>query len=205
MADFNALRAANVKRWRLATPTRDFKPVAEKRLADKPRYQEVTKRTGVPWAVIAAIHNRESGGRFDCNLANGQPLNMVTTLVPKGRGPYKTWEDSAVDALPRIPVTDWMLGGTLVFIERYNGPGYANRSLPSPYVWAGTSIYKSGKFVKDGVFDPRYVDQQLGCAGLIMALHELDVSVLFEDGWPLQVKKKTFRDRLQSFLNSISR
>src|SRR5512139_468886 len=205
MADFNALRIANVKRWRLATPTRDFKPDAEKLLANKARYQEVTKRTGVPWFVIAAIHNRESSLRFDCNLANGQPLNIVTTLVPKGRGPYKTWEDSAVDALPRISVEGWTLAGTLTFIERYNGVGYANRSLPSPYLWAGTSIYKSGKFVKDGVFDPRYVDQQLGCAGLIMALHELDPSVLFEDGWPLTVKKKTLRDRVQSFLNSISR
>src|SRR5512139_2673947 len=116
MTDIDALRISNIKRWRLAIPTRDFKPVAEKLLANKARYQATEKGTGVPWWVAAVIHNREYGARFDCNLANGQPLNMVTTLVPKGRGPYKTWEDSAVDALPRIPIDDWTVAGTLTFI-----------------------------------------------------------------------------------------
>ena len=48
--------------------------------------------------------------------------------------------------------------------------GYANKGIPSPYVWAGTSNYSSGKYIADGVFDSSYVDQQLGVAVMLQAL-----------------------------------
>lgn len=50
--------------------------------------------------------------------------------------------------------------------------GYANKGLPSPYVWAGTSNYEKGKYVADGKFDPNYVDQQLGVAVMLRTLLE---------------------------------
>ena len=56
------------------------------------------------------------------------------------------------------------------FAERYNGLGYRNKGLPSPYVWAGTDKYTSGKYVADGVFDPNYVDQQLGVMLMIKSI-----------------------------------
>jgi hypothetical protein len=49
--------------------------------------------------------------------------------------------------------------------------------LPSPYVWAGTDQYKTGKYVADGRFDPNVVDSQLGCAGMLLAMAEIDRSV----------------------------
>jgi hypothetical protein len=61
----------------------------------------------------------------------------------------------------------------------YNGLGYANKGLPSPYVWAGTDQYTTGKYVADGVFDPNAVDRQLGCAGLLMAMQQTDSSIIF--------------------------
>ena len=51
--------------------------------------------------------------------------------------------------------------------------------MPSPYVWAGTDQYRSGKFVRDGVYDPNVVDSQLGCAGLLMAMMTLDPTISF--------------------------
>jgi lysozyme family protein len=39
---------------------------------------------------------------------------------------------------------------------------------------SGTNQYASGKYVRDGVYDPNAVDGQLGCAGLLMAMMELD-------------------------------
>src|SRR6202042_1342211 len=54
-----------------------------------------------------------------------------------------------------------------------------SRGLPSPYVWAGSGQYESGKFVRDGVFDPNKVDEQLGCAGLLMAMMALDPTGTF--------------------------
>ena len=80
---------------------------------------------------------------------------------------------------------DWSIGGALTELEQYNGLGYASRGVPSPYLWAGTNQYKSGKYVRDGVYDPHAVDSQPGCAGLLLAMMELDqLSVL--RGHPLE-------------------
>lgn len=140
--------------------------------AAKARYQAVEKTTGVPWWFIAVVHEREASQNWNTQLGQGDPLNKKSTHVPKGRGPFNTWEEGAVDALVNCAPfasknTDWTPGGALTMLEKYNGLGYFNRGLPSPYVWAGTDQYVKGKFVADGVFDPNAVDQQLGCAGLM--------------------------------------
>jgi hypothetical protein len=74
---------------------------------------------------------------------------------------------------------DWSIGGTLTKLEEYNGLGYASRGRPSPYIWSGTNQYASGKYVRDGVYDPNAVDSQLGCAGLLMAMMALDPTITF--------------------------
>lgn len=70
-------------------------------------------------------------------------------------------------------------GDVLTNLELYNGTGYAVRGHPSPYVFAGTDQYNSGKFVKDGVFDASRVDPQPGCAALIKIMMSLDPSIKF--------------------------
>ncbi|HWW46312.1 MAG TPA: hypothetical protein VNZ94_00535 [Xanthobacteraceae bacterium] len=183
------LVAANAARWEKAKITRpnDFSAVARSLVANKPRYQAVAAKTGVPWFVIAVIHQRESSGSFAGVLHNGEKIigtKVKTEKVPKGRGPFISWEEAAVDALTNCgPYAasnkDWSVGGTLTLLERYNGLGYANRGLPSPYIWSGTDQYVKGKYVKDNVFDPNHVDMQLGCAGLIKAMQAIDPSVRF--------------------------
>lgn len=42
----------------------------------------------------------------------------------------------------------------LTNLERFSGIGYAARGVPSAYVWSGTDQYVSGKYVRDGVYDP---------------------------------------------------
>jgi hypothetical protein len=74
---------------------------------------------------------------------------------------------------------DWSIGRTLAKLEQYNGLGYAARARPSPYIWSGTDQYKSGKYVRDGVYDPNVVDSQPGCAGLLMAMMALDPTITF--------------------------
>lgn len=74
---------------------------------------------------------------------------------------------------------DWSAGGALTLLEQYNGLGYANRGLSSPYIWAGTDQYVKGKFVADGVFDPNEVDHQLGCAAILKAMMAIDPSISF--------------------------
>jgi hypothetical protein len=108
----------------------------------------------------------------------------VSTHVPKGRGPFTSWEQGAYDALVRCAPyasrwQDWSPGGALTLLEQYNGLGYAAKGRPSPYVWAGTNQYVSGKFIADHVYSETAVDKQLGCAGIILAMQALDPSIKF--------------------------
>jgi len=185
--DLAKLKEANVRRWNEAKLTRgpEFVPVAKRLVAAKQRYLTVSQRTGIPWPFIAVTHQRESSQNWNRSLAQGDPWNQVSTHVPAGRGPFNSWEEAAYDALVNCgPYAasnkDWSIGGLLTLLERYNGVGYVNRGLPSPYLWSGTDQYKSGKYVRDGVFDPNVADQQLGCAGLIMAMMQIDPSITFD-------------------------
>lgn len=182
--DLVALRAANAKRWAIAKVTRNFANVARALVAPvaKARYLSVSGKTGVPWYFIAVVHERESSQSWTASLAQGDPWNKVSTHVPAGRGPFASWEDAAIDALTNCTPyaarnKDWSPGGLLTMLEEYNGLGYAMRGIPSPYVWSGTDQYKSGKYVRDGVFDANVIDSQLGCAGLITAMMALDKTI----------------------------
>jgi lysozyme family protein len=186
MTDLNALKSANVRRWANAKLTRNFTAAAKHLVAPdvKTRYQIVSTETGVPWTFIAVIHERECSQDWTGSLAQGDPWNRVSVHVPAGRGPFRSWEEAAVDALVNCAPhaarnKDWSIGGTLAKLEEYNGLGYAARGKPSPYIWSGTDQYRSGKYVRDGVYDPDAVDSQLGCAGLLMAMMALDPSINF--------------------------
>lgn len=173
---------ANLDRWNRAKFTRStqINARATKIEAARSRYEAVSRKTGVPWDVIGVIHYRESSGSFAGVLHNGQKIigtGKKTTLVPKGRGPFSSWEDAAVDALMNChPYAgknkDWSIAGTLDMLERYNGLGYRKKGLPSPYLWAGTDQYTKGKYVADGKYDPNHVDKQLGVAALLMKLRD---------------------------------
>ena len=148
------------------------------------RYATVAEIVELPWWWIGCIHQLESGGDFNCHLHNGDPLTARTVHVPSGRpligNPPFTWEQSAIDALfyqglGHGMITDY--ASALDRAERYNGLGYRNRGLPSPYLWSGTDQYVSGKFVKDGVFDPHAVSEQVGVAALMLALQENHITL----------------------------
>jgi lysozyme family protein len=158
----NASRQATVE----STITRMMK--------NRDRYMAVSTQTSVPWYVIALIHTMECDGRFDCHLHNGDPLAARTVNVPKGRPltgkPPFGWEASAIDSLRFEHFdfwTDWSIAGTLYEFERYNGFGYRAHNVPTPYLWGGSQIYSSGKFVRDGAFDSKAMSSQTGAAVLL--------------------------------------
>jgi len=181
----SALLTSNAERWPRAQITRSgFSAVATRLVAAKARYKAVETKTGVPWPVIAVIHERESTQNWAKSLAQGDRWDHESTHVPAGRGPFASWEEAAIDALVNCgPYAarwkDWSIGGILTLLEQYNGLGYARMGKPSPYIWAGTNQYVRGKYVHDGVYDPDEEDKQLGCAGLLMAIAALDPSVSF--------------------------
>jgi lysozyme family protein len=188
MVDIGQLKKANAQRWKKMEVTQALIPVLDKvakRLVDadaKQRYRTVAAKTTVPWAIIAVIHEREASQSWKANLAQGDPWNKVSIHVPRGRGPFKAWEEAAIDALTDCAPhaarwSDWSIGGVLTLLEQYNGLGYAARGRPSPYVWASTDQYVKGKYVADGHYDPNAVDHQLGCAALLARMKLLDSSV----------------------------
>ncbi len=211
--DIAALRAANTNRWSNAKVTRNFSAIAHDLVAAKARYKAVEAKTGVPWFVIAVIHERESSQNWSRSLAQGDPINRPSTHVPAGRGPFNSWEEAAIDALvncgPYLARKKWRdAGEILTNLELYNGVGYANKGRPSPYCWAGTNQYVSGKYVADGVYDPNHVDTQPGCAGMILSMMALDSSIKMDGASvpvvlpPLQPKTKDGM-WLQTSLNKL--
>jgi lysozyme family protein len=183
------LIAANQQRWqdmKINTSTTTIDVVARRlvALAAKSRYQAISATTGVPWFIIAVIHEREKSNdvNFLANIAQGDLWNKVSVNVPAGRGPFASFEEAAVDALTNCAPHaarwgDWSIGGALTLLEHYNGLGYAVRGLPSPYIWASTDQYVKGKFIKDHVFDPNKIDSQLGCAAMLARMKEADHSI----------------------------
>lgn len=217
MTDITALKAANAKRWANMTvnPARiaEFDRTAKRLLdpAAKARYVGVTERLRqdghkpVPWWFIAIVSVREYGGppRWDRQLGQGDPLSLVSTHDPTGRGPFLThngdftpaagdvkpgndaWTrcclDALIDCAPHAALwPDWSVGGVLTLFEMYNGLGYAAMGKPSAYVWSGSDRYISGKYIRDHVYDPDAVDVQLGCAPLLARMMALDPSIKIE-------------------------
>lgn len=186
MVDLNALKAANLGRWNKASVTPSLIPtvdaISHRLVAVKSRYQTVEAKTGVPWAVIAVIHERESSQSWAASLAQGDPWNRVSIHVPRGRGPFASWEAAADDALVVCPPHaaiwhDWSIGGALCLLEQYNGLGYFRMGIPSPYVWASTDQYVKGKYIADGHFDPYAIDHQIGCSALLARMSLIDTSI----------------------------
>jgi lysozyme family protein len=217
MPNIPNLIAANQKRWETFHFTTSrvpaFGAVATQLVEAnrKAQYEEIAKKVwGKPeqWALVAVIDSREHEAALGlCNsyLGNGQALGHVTTIQPKGRGPflnhptdpplqgafYRGGLDALIDVqqAPQWFATHgWAPGSALTFLESLNGFGYANGPhdastgityppMPSPYIWGGTNQQQPGKYVSDGVFDKSVMDTQLGCAGLLRYMAGLDPSV----------------------------
>lgn len=149
------------------------------------RYQAAGKAAGVPWYVVGIIHSLEASGNFSTHLHNGDPLTARTVRVPAGRPatgkPPFSWEQSAADALALQKLNewkDWSVAGTLDVFERYNGLGYRNRGIPSPYLWSFSSHYSKGKFVADGKFSATAVSEQCGAAVVLRRMVERGLAKL---------------------------
>jgi lysozyme family protein/peptidoglycan hydrolase-like protein with peptidoglycan-binding domain len=166
----------------------DIRREARRLFEGKQTYQEVERRSGVPWWFVGLCHYRESSFDFDTYLGNGQPLNRRTTIVPKGRGPFTgptAFVDGAVDALriqKFVGAQDWGIARVLYRLEGFNGYGYHSRGVNSPYLYGGSTVYgppenRGGKFVRDHVFDAHTVDRQLGTAVILKELVSLDPTI----------------------------
>jgi lysozyme family protein len=162
--------------------------IASRLMGSKLRYETVAQVTGVPWFIIATLHEREASGDFQCHLHNGDPLGARTRHVPSGRPPPPenppfTWEQSACDALALDDLTEagsWSLERACYEVELFNGFGYRRHGINSPYLWSFSDKYSAGKFVADGEWSASAVDAQCGVMPLIKRMMAADVSVAFD-------------------------
>ena len=164
--------------------------IVDRIMANAERYKAVDAMTGVPWYVIAGLHNMESGGSFLCHLHEGSSLTGRTKFEPKGRPltglPPFTWHESAIDALKfdAMDKVKWSsLEETLAACERYNGTGYLryHPTVMTPYLWAKTSIETPGKYIADGRWSAIARSEQVGIAAIWKVMEQrgiLDFSKL---------------------------
>ena len=149
--------------------------------ANQSRYEAVAAQVNLPAELIAALHFRESSGDFNTYLHQGDPLGRPAVNHPRNIPVFHQWEEAAIHALSdrhKAGIQDDLsitqdtedMAALGSYAEYYNGLGYHNRGRVSPYVYAGTDHYKSGKYVRDGVFDSQAVDQQLGVLAMVQVL-----------------------------------
>ncbi|TYL90653.1 hypothetical protein FXB40_31655 [Bradyrhizobium rifense] len=193
MVSYESLKSEYERNWANLEirPARlgEANATARKAINGKATYQQVERLTGVPWCFVALCHYRESNFDFDAYLGNGESLKRVTSLVPKGRGPFASFVDGAVDALRIqhfVGAQDWCIARTLYRLECFNGLGYNAKGVNSPYLYGGSNLYgppeaRAGKFVADHVFDPNHVDSQLGTAVVLHAMMSQDSSIAIDD------------------------
>jgi len=143
------------------------------------RYQTVTNATGIPFYVVGLCHYRESSFNFNTHLANGDPLfdrhgnPIVTTHVPAGLGPFRTWEEGAIGAFKHegwLHGYHWDLLNAMENLEAFNGEGYRHMGVINPYLFSFSNLYVKGKYGSDGHYDPNLVDEQAGVVTIMLAL-----------------------------------
>lgn len=191
-------------------------------LADRDRYLVVSQPLGLPWFVVAALHEADTGRDFTVHLHNGDPLTERTQHLPDGRpldgDPPFSWEDSAVDALRLYRFdqwSDWSVAGTLFLLEGHDGWGYRlhHPEVPSPYLWNYSQHYAQGRYVADDSWNDTAIAPHAGVAVLLRRLAEWG-AIEFVEGetpvpWPLlryaEAETSPWVEKLQEFLNTLPR
>lgn len=180
---FAGLREEILRNWAAMKVLPQLMPALDRTalrlVADKARYLSLEQRTTVPALVTMVIAERESGADPRKSLAQGDRWDRVSVHVPRGRGPFKSWEDAAADALgigglDKVGRDNWTIERALYQLEKYNGFGYRRYGVPSAYIWASTTIYQGGKFIADGKFSRSVRDTQLGVAALMTRIVHAD-------------------------------
>lgn len=155
-----------------------------------PRYKAVQDANGVPGVWTAPVDERESGANARRALGQGDPWGEVSTHVPRGFGPFKSWSDAAifyehydhVDDVTKVwswPYACWKWEG-------WNGFGPRARGIHTGYLWGGTNHYDVGKYVADRKWDPTYKDMQLGVVPVAVRMAQLNVDLMLP-GLPSQI------------------
>jgi lysozyme family protein len=88
MTEFESLRAQYAAQWKSMAVLPQYREavaeIATKLASHKTRYQSVERKIGVPWYMVAVIHERESGADFTAHLHNGDPSRHALIMFQPG-------------------------------------------------------------------------------------------------------------------------
>lgn len=151
-------------------------------------YKEAQTRFGIPAIWLATVGEREDGANiFHSYFGNGDPLDRPTRDVPRNRGPFSSFEAGLEDAIRYdhipMPGVTWTWSWFCYKGEAWNGFGYRSHGIHTPYLWAGSNIYRTGKYDSDGHFDAGMTDEQLGIVPIARCMVAIDPT-LDIPSWP---------------------
>ena len=164
----NSKKVAEIKEIKTEQFSYDDKLFQKKYEDNKDTYNKIALATGLSAELIAAMHYRESRCDFTKTIRNG------TEKLPSG----KTFVENAIDVingfikeknkeqtsfgaiLPEANKGD--ITSMLTIAEFWNGTGYADARRINSYLYSGTNVYVSGKYVIDGSYSSTAIDGQPG-------------------------------------------
>lgn len=141
------------------------------------RYMAAAWHLTVPAVFIGVLDLRESDCDPHLALGQGDPWNTKSTHVPRGFGPFSSWVAAARFYIGYDHLNDnsssWSMEYACWKGEAWNGFGPRAHGRPTGYLWAGTSIYRGGKYVADGRWDPGESDKQIGIVPVLLRIAQL--------------------------------
>jgi Uncharacterized conserved protein len=169
-------------------------------------YKKIEEITEVPWIFTALIHCMESNFNFKFSLQDG--CTSVVTI--------KDWVEDAIAVLKRkfdpIDFSDSnpssLIYQILYNAEKWNGWGYAERGIDSPYLWSGSAFGEGlGKFVRDGVYDPNVRSEQIGFAsmlhtGILAGIYDPYYGIIEYDPKGYAIRKEVLE--FQKYYNTVT-
>ena len=168
---------------------------------DEGYYADVSAEDGIPQVWMATSFERESSSNFHTSPAQGDYLWERSVHVPRGLGPYidhtdtnpldwvQAWARAAKDAyhidrLDTVGAANWSWERACFEGELFNGFGYRGYGINTPYLWACTNHYTSGKYVADGQYSSSARDGQIGIIPVMFRMVEIRPSLSLSNAFP---------------------
>lgn len=168
---------------------------------DEGYYKDVSDEDGIPQIWMATSFERESSSNFHTSPAQGDPLWIRSIHVPRGLGPYidhndtnhdhwvKAWSKAAKDAyridhLDKVGKDNWSWERACYEGELFNGFGYRQFGINSPYLFACSNHYSYGKYTGDGQFSRTAHDTQIGIIPVMFRMAEIRPSLTLPIAFP---------------------
>lgn len=128
--------------------------IARRIVSGRAQYDVISRASHVPWFVVGIIHALDGELRWNAEWEATAAANRFKARLPRSR--WNSIEDIASA------------------LEEWDGLGYRQRGVHSPYLWGWTTAHIAGRIVGDGVFLPGAEAEAPGAMAVLRAMVEID-------------------------------